>query len=86
MQSILCAQFDDPSIRIVDTTVAEDIPNWDSIMHVRVIVAVEAHFGILFEPDEYMDFANVGEMVDCVCEKLGRKAASPGPAGSAIGA
>ena len=33
---------------------------------------VESRFGILFEPEEYTEFADVGEMIDCIYEKLVR--------------
>ena len=73
VQSIIGTQLEDPSIRITDATVADDVPDWDSVMHVRIIVAVETCFGIRFDAEEYMEFANVGEMVDCVQRRLAEK-------------
>lgn len=70
MQSIIRAQFEDESIQITDASIVDDVPGWDSVAHVQIIVAIEGQFGILLDTDEYMDIANVGEMVECICKKL----------------
>src|SRR5204863_9350919 len=72
LQSIIRAQFDDETIKISDATVVDDVPDWDSVAHVQIMVAIESRFGILFEPEEYTEFADVGEMIDCIYEKLVR--------------
>lgn len=73
VQAIIRAQFDDESIEITDATVVDDIPDWDSVAHVQIMVAIENQFGILFDAEEYTEFADVGEMIDCIGEKLVRK-------------
>ena len=73
VESINRAQFVDASIEITDTTVADDIPDWDSVAHVQIMVAIENRFGVLFDAEEYTAFADVGEMIDCICDKLVRK-------------
>jgi acyl carrier protein len=87
IQSIIREQLDDASIEVTDTTVVDDVPDWDSIAHVQIMVAIEGRFGVRFEPDEYIDFANVGEMIDCICEKLasGPLAEPPRPNSAADG-
>ena len=51
-------------------TTNDGIDGWDSVAHVRIIVAIEARFAIRFEPDEYMDFQSVGELIDCLAKQL----------------
>jgi len=63
--------FDDDGLELSDATTAEDVDDWDSTNHVRLMVAVEAEFGVRFETDEITRPQNVGEIVDMLQEKLG---------------
>jgi acyl carrier protein len=47
---------------IDDTTVATEVPGWDSLNHVRIISAVEQAFGVRFRALEAMRLRNVGEL------------------------
>jgi acyl carrier protein len=70
VQTIVRKQVMNDQINLSGSTVVDDIPEWDSTAHVQIVVAIEAYFDIRFEPEEYLEFANVGEMVDCVISKL----------------
>jgi acyl carrier protein len=70
IQSIVRDELEDQSIRISDATAIRDLPDWDSAAHVRILVAIEAHFGILIEVEEYTTFTTLKDIVDCVCGKL----------------
>ena len=72
VRAIIRTELDDPSIDVAEDTVIDGIDGWDSVAHVRIIVAIEARFAIRFEPDEYMDFQSVGELIDCLSKKLAR--------------
>jgi len=67
---IIRSELDDQPLEITEHTVIDGIDGWDSVAHVRIIVAIESRFSVRFEPDEYMDFQNVGELVDCLSKKL----------------
>ncbi len=54
-----------------DETVADDVPGWDSIGHVRMILAVERKLGIRFLPSEVADFKNLGDLVALINAKTG---------------
>lgn len=54
-----------------DATVADDVPGWDSIGHVRMILAAEKKFGIRFQPSEVVGFKNLGELVAVIAAKAG---------------
>lgn len=58
--------FDDDSIRVSASTTAEDIDDWDSLEHIRLIAAVERNFGIRFKMGEVASMKNVGEMVSII--------------------
>ena len=67
---IIRSELDDQPLEITEHTVIDGIDGWDSVVHVRIIVAIEARFSVRFEPDEYMDFQNVGEVIDCLEKKF----------------
>lgn len=62
-------QLDDYDIS--DTTVATDVPGWDSLAHVRVLAAVEKAFDIRFRSLEVLRIRNVGELQAMVDRKTG---------------
>jgi acyl carrier protein len=70
IQIIFRDVFDEDDIVIHDQTVADDVPDWDSTNHVRLIVAIEEELDIRFESDEIAAPENVGELVDMVKSKL----------------
>ena len=62
--------FDEPELVATDETSADDVADWDSTNHVRLIVAIEEDFGIRFETDEETAPENVGELVDLIAAKV----------------
>lgn len=62
--------FDDESIQVTDVTSAEDIGDWDSLMHITLISAVEDEFGVKFQMKEIVGMKNVGEMADIIVREL----------------
>ena len=62
--------FDDESIKLKETTNANDIEDWDSLMQVRLIVAIEKNFSIKFNFSDLQDLKNVGEMVEVIKKKV----------------
>ncbi len=70
VQEILRDVVDDEDVIITDDTVAEDVVDWDSTNHVRLIVAIEEEFHIRFETDEITKPESVGDLVDLIQAKL----------------
>ncbi len=66
--------FDDEYITITDATTADDIEDWDSLMHITLVVAVEKKFGVKFSVGEANHFQNVGEMADAIRKQVGPRA------------
>lgn len=62
--------LDNDSIELTRELTAGDVDEWDSLTHVRLIVAVERAFGIKFQSMEIADLKNVGDMVDLIRLKL----------------
>ena len=53
-----------------DETLAAQVPGWDSLNHVNVILAVERHFHVHFKPVEVLKLKNVGDLQRLVNSKL----------------
>ena len=63
--------FDDPALEISETTTAQDVADWDSIMHVSLIVAVEKAFSTSFTTKEVRSMANVGDFMRLIAKRVG---------------
>jgi len=61
--------FDDDDLIITNFTTAKDINGWDSLAHIRLIVAIEKSFQIRFSENEISKLEKVGEMVDLIILK-----------------
>ena len=61
--------FDDDSIVATPTLKAADVDGWDSLAHVRVILAVEKAFGVKFKAAEVNSFKNVGDLAAAIAAK-----------------
>ena len=53
----------DDSVVLTMSTRREDVRNWDSLVYVNFIVAVEMQLGIKFKVADVESFGNVGEIV-----------------------
>ena len=62
--------FDDDDIILSGTMTAEDVDDWDSLSHIRLIVAVEREFDISFTSSEVTNLENVEQFADLICSKL----------------
>ena len=49
---------------------ANDVPAWDSLSNIRLVVAVEEEFGIQFSTGEVASLSNVGEFVSVIQKRL----------------
>jgi acyl carrier protein len=62
--------FDDENLVPTDETTAENVADWDSANHVRLMIAIEEEFHVTFETDEITAPENVGELIDLIISKL----------------
>lgn len=62
--------LDDEDVKVVETSTADDIEEWDSLTHIQLVVAIEKHFKIRFTAAEINSFQNVGEMCTGIQKKL----------------
>ena len=62
--------FVNPELKISDDMVAQDIPDWDSLNHITLVVSLEEEFDLKFTTKEVMSWKNVGEMLDTLTERV----------------
>src|SRR5579859_2068140 len=63
--------FDLDNLAIGPGTNAEDIEEWDSLTHIRLIVAIERRMKVKFKNAELDGLMNVGDLVKLIDTKLG---------------
>lgn len=56
---------------VQDETLASEIPGWDSLNHVNVIVAVERHFNVSFTTAEVLKLKSIGDLQRLITAKTG---------------
>ena len=61
--------FDEDDLVLKPETTADDVEGWDSLTHVRLVLAVSKAFGLKFSASEVGGFKNVGEFVDVIAAK-----------------
>ena len=62
--------FDDESIVVTAQLTAADVGEWDSLSHIRLVLAVEKKFGLKFSAAEVGRLKNVGEFVTMIQSKV----------------
>ena len=72
LQDVFQEVFDDDEIVISDDMTADDLEEWDSVMHITLVVAVENEFGMQLNAAEVGKLENVGQMVNILVERATR--------------
>lgn len=62
--------FDDEEMVITESTSADDVPDWDSLMHITLCVALGKEFQVKLSPVEVADLTNVGKLAGLLCDRL----------------
>lgn len=66
VQRLLAIIVDNPELRISESTRATEVPGWDSLAHVNLILALEREYGIRFSVSEIGVLGDVGELVELI--------------------
>ena len=70
LQEIFRDVLDNDQINLTFSSCANDIEEWDSLANVQLIVEIERELGIRFTSSEIPVWKNVGDMVECIKNKL----------------
>lgn len=55
-----------PELELTLRSTASEVPGWDSMAHVAVVVEAECRFGIQFQTEEVEALQSVGELVRAI--------------------
>jgi acyl carrier protein len=62
VQAIFRDVFDDPKLVLQYGMKASDAPEWDSLNHINLIVALETEFNVTFDEDEIAGVTSVEDI------------------------
>ncbi len=68
---ILREVFDDDTLIARPDMTADDVEEWDSMSHIRLILSIEEAFGIKFSTTEIGRLENVGTIAETIAAKTG---------------
>jgi acyl carrier protein len=74
VQSIASNVLGLPDLQLSEEMTARDVPGWDSLTHVQIIIGVEQAFGIRMTSTEVAQLENAGSLVDVVQQHQARAA------------
>lgn len=69
LSSIFADVLDLDEVELTEETTAEDIDEWDSLSHIRLVVSIEQNYGIKFTTAEIEALNSVGHLVDRIQAK-----------------
>jgi acyl carrier protein len=61
--------FDDDAIVLTPDLTAAQVDGWDSLTHIRLMIAIERAFSVKFAAAEVGKLKNVGELVSLIAAK-----------------
>lgn len=57
-------QLDLDALELTADSIAADVEGWDSLAHVRIMIALEQAFGVRFTTNQITSTENVGQLLD----------------------
>lgn len=59
---------------ISDSDTIDTVEKWDSVRHLKLVMAIEQHFNVTFEADEIFELGSVQAIIDAVNRQTGAPA------------
>lgn len=69
LKKIILSQLDLDDFEIDDDTKAYEVPGWDSLNHINIILAVENDYNVRFKNIELLKLQNIGELQNLIDQK-----------------
>jgi acyl carrier protein len=70
LTGILRTVFDDDRLTARPDLTAAEVPEWDSLTHIRLMLTVERSFGLKFSASEVGNLQNVGNLAELIARKV----------------
>jgi acyl carrier protein len=61
--------FSDDTLAVNESMTAAEVPTWDSLSNINMIIAVEKAFGVKFSIKDVRNLKNVGELLELIKRK-----------------
>jgi acyl carrier protein len=75
VQKVFQDVFGDDQLVLNDTMTADDVPGWDSLGHLNLVIALEKRFGIKFATAEISQLKEDGQNAGTLLALIARKRA-----------
>ena len=62
--------FSDDALVVSENMTAQEVPAWDSLSHINMIMAVEKAFDVRFSIKDVRVMKNVGGLIDLIMKKV----------------
>jgi acyl carrier protein len=69
LQTIFDDLFLEP-VHLTPTVSAKDVPEWDSLIHISLVIAVEEAFSVRFRVGEVDATSNIGEFANLILKRM----------------
>ena len=66
VENIFREEFDDHSLKVLDSMNSDDIEDWDSLANINLLVAMEKEFSIKFNMKDIQNLENIGDMIHLI--------------------
>jgi len=73
LQLIFRRVLEDDQLELTETMTAPDVPGWDSLGHLNLVIAIEKHFGIRFATAEISRLKEPGQNVGTLIALINSK-------------
>jgi len=70
LKSVILKELKLDEFDIRDDTTADQVPGWDSLSHLSIIIAIERNYGIRFKGYEILKCKNVGDLQRLIDSKF----------------
>jgi acyl carrier protein len=69
LYKIIRSVLDNPALELSPATTAKDVPGWDSLKQVMIMIGVEEHFGVRLSSREIDNITCVGDFLGVISAK-----------------
>jgi acyl carrier protein len=70
LKKVILEELELDDFPMEDNMTASEVPNWDSLNHINIILAIEKEFRVKFKGAEILKVKNIGELQGLVDSKM----------------
>lgn len=66
VREVICDVFQLDASTPADKLTVEEVPEWDSVLHLTLILALESRFGVQFDPEAAATLNSCDSLADAI--------------------